>query len=59
MSDSQPSGIELSTILLYALDEKGRIQYESEIPSGLGEEHVFFSTRGDPGQCFILRNHSP
>lgn len=52
MSNSQPSGIELSTILLYALDEKGRIQYEPETPRGLGEERVFFSTAGDPASVF-------
>lgn len=26
-------------------------------PRGLGEKHVFFSTGGDPGQCFLLKTN--
>lgn len=54
MSSSQSSGIELSTILLYALDEKGPIQHESETPRGTGEEHVFFLHRGRPWPVFSI-----
>lgn len=59
MYNRQSSGIELSTILVYALAEKGHIQYEAEPPRGIGEECVFFSTGGDPVQCFLFKNHSP
>lgn len=59
MSNSQSSGIELSTILLYALDEKGQIQYEPEPPRGIGEEHVFFSTGETLASVFYLKTILP
>lgn len=47
MSNSQPPGIELSTILLYALDEKGRIQYEPEVPREALGRNMYFSPQGE------------
>lgn len=59
MSNSQSSGIELATVLLYAPDEKGQTQYEPETPRGFGEKHVFFSTGENLASVFYLKTILP
>lgn len=51
--NSGSSRIKLSMVSLY---EKGQIQKEPEPFRGTGENHAFFSTRGDSDQCFLFKN---
>lgn len=59
MSNSQSSGIEPSTIVLYAFHRKGQIEYEPEPPRGI-ERNVYFSPQGETlASVFYLKTIPP